>query len=48
MTSQNDLVPGLRPSHKIGQTRFGLADRNIHFLPNLLAVVAWPENWVRT
>jgi hypothetical protein len=48
VTSQNDLVPGLRPSYKIGQTRFGFADRNIHRLPNLLAAVAAPEILVRT
>ena len=28
--SENDLVPRLCPSYKIGQTRFGFADRNIH------------------
>jgi hypothetical protein len=48
MTSQNDLVPGLRPSYKIGQTRFGFADRNIHRLPNLLAAVAAAEILIRT
>ena len=30
MTSENDIVPGLCPSYKISQTRFGFADRNIH------------------
>jgi len=30
VTSENDLVPGLSPSDKIGQTRFGFTDRNIH------------------
>jgi hypothetical protein len=36
MTRQDDLVPSLRPSNKIGQMRFGFADRNIHALSNPL------------
>ena len=39
MTRQDDLVPSLGPSNKIGQMRFGFADRNIHGLSNLLPPV---------
>ena len=40
MTSENHLIPGFGPSYEISQTRLGFADRNIHWLPNLLAEVA--------
>jgi hypothetical protein len=41
VTGQNDLVPGLRPSHKIGQARF-------RFAAELFVAVAAPETLVRT
>ncbi len=48
MTRQDDLVPGLRPSNKIGQMRFGFADRNIHALSNPLPPVGrWQKSWAR-
>jgi hypothetical protein len=48
VTSENNLVPGLRPSYKIGQTRFGFADRNIHRLPNLPRSRGRTETLIRT